>query len=294
MATTDIHPELRNIARVIPRSPVRAATLPFIRAMSKLQQRSAPRGVTPLITSDGIGIRLHQGAAAAAPAPAMLWIHGGGYVIGTAAQDDVLCQKFASTLGITVAAVEYDLAPENPYPIALEQCYGALRWLSGLPAVDPDKLVIAGASAGGGLAAQLAFMVRDRGEFQLAAQHLVYPMLDDRSVHAEDPGYRLWNRHSNRFGWRSYLGTADPDEVAPARRQDLAGLAPAWIGVGTLDLFHDEDIAYAERLTAAGVPCQVEIVPGAFHGFDQIAAKSAVSKAFFDSQFASLRAAFAR
>ena len=109
----------------------------------------------------------------------------------------------------------------------------------------------------------------------------------------ENPNYRLWGPKSNRFGWAAYLGNADPQVAVPARRDDLSGLAPAWIGVGTNDLFHDEDLAYAERLTAAGVPCHVEVVPGAFHGFDLVVPKAAVSRSFFASQCASLRTALA-
>ena len=162
--------------------------------------------------------------------------------------------------------------------------------------MDPARVAIGGASAGGGLAAALALLARDRGEIDLAAQLLVYPMLDDRTVERTDldhPGHRLWNQSSNRFGWRAYLGDADPDVAVPARRADLSGLPPAWIGVGTFDLFHDEDLAYAERLRVAGVPCEVLVVDGAFHGFDGIAPKADVSKSFFASQCEMLKALLA-
>ena len=156
-------------------------------------------------------------------------------------------------------------------------------------------MAIGGGSAGGGLTAALALLARDRGEVPVAAQLLVYPMLDDRSADRTDldsTGYRLWNQSSNKFGWASYLGDADPDIAVPARRQDLSGLPPAWMGVGTLDLFHDEDLAYAERLEAAGVPCEVDVVQGAFHGFDALAAKAQVSQSFFNSQCAFLQKVF--
>ena len=156
-------------------------------------------------------------------------------------------------------------------------------------------MAIGGASAGGGLAAALALLTRDRGEISLAAQLLVYPMLDDRTVDRkglDNPGLRLWNQSSNKYGWSAYLGDADPEVAVPARREDLSGLPPAWLGVGTFDLFHDEDLAYAERLKAAGVPCEVEVVPGAFHGFDGIVPKAHVSQSFFNSQCALLRRAF--
>ena len=126
----------------------------------------------------------------------------------------------------------------------------------------------------------------------MAAQLLVYPMLDDRSgdvTGPDDAMHRLWTRSSNRYGWRCYLGDADPDVAVPARRANLAGLPPAWIGVGSYDLFLDEDVRYAERLREAGVPCDLEIIEGAFHGFDGVAAKAPVSQQFFDHQVEFLR-----
>jgi acetyl esterase/lipase len=161
-----------------------------------------------------------------------------------------------------------------------------------LPAVDPTRVAIGGASGGGGLAAALALLARDRGEVDVAAQLLIYPMLDDRSATVEgldDPNHRLWTQSANKYGWASYLGDADPAVAVPARREDLGGLPQAWLCVGTLDLFHDEDVAYAERLRAAGVPCELEVVDGAFHGFDGIAPKAPVSRSFYASQLAFLR-----
>lgn len=296
MALTDFHPELRNTARRLPRASIRPSLLPVVRRLEQLQRYRPSPGVEELTTSDGINIRLHRPPSGSEPGPALLWIHGGGYIIGTARQDDRLCRKLARELGVTVAATEYRLAPEHPYPAGLEDCYAALQWLTRLPAVDPSRIAIGGASAGGGLAAALAFLTRDRGEITPVAQLLVYPMLDDRSAHhshLDAIEARLWTRRSNQFGWASYLGNADPGVAVPARRTDLAGLPPTWIGVGTLDLFHDEDIAYAERLRAAGVPCELEVVEGAFHGFDQIVAKSQVSQEFFAKQVSHLRAALA-
>jgi acetyl esterase/lipase len=290
----DFHPDLARIASYLPRRPVTPWTLSLIRGATRLMNRHTPTDIEVLTTTSGARVRLHRPPDADASAPALLWIHGGGYLIGSAAQDDALCRRFARRLGITVAAVDYRLAPEYPYPIALEDCYAALTWLTRLPTVDPAKVAIGGASAGGGLAAALALLARDRGDVDVAAQLLVYPMLDDRSgarPGLDDPRHRLWDQTANVHGWTSYLGDADPNVAVPARREDLAGLPPAWIGVGTVDLFHDEDLAYAERLTAAGVPCDVEVVPGAFHGFDGVAAKAVVSRDFSASQVAWLGAA---
>lgn len=266
----------------------------MLQALTGMQGRRTPYDVEVLGLPSGAAVRIFRPPNRADDsAPALLWIHGGGYVIGTAAQDDRLCRRFSAELGATVASVDYRLAPQNPYPAALEDCWAALTRLAELPGVDPARIAIGGASAGGGLAAALAQLAADRGEVSPVLQLLVYPMLDDRSAALPaNRSYRLWNPRSNLFGWTAYLGDADPQVAVPARRADLSGLAPAWIGVGTLDLFHDEDLAYAQRLRQAGVQCEVETVPGAFHGFDLLMPKVAVSRAFFAAQCASLRNAF--
>jgi len=265
-----------------------------MRALERLQTFRIPDGVDVVALDDGAGVRLFRPAGMSTPSPALLWIHGGGYVFGRAAQDDGLCRRFCNALRITVASVEYRLAPENPYPASLDDCYTALAWLAARPEVDASRVVIGGASAGGGLAAALALMARDRGELTPVLQLLTYPMLDDRSSSRTDLDprrFRMWNQRGNAFGWASYLAEVDPAAAVPARREDLSGLPPAWIGVGTHDLFFEEDLAYAERLKAAGVPCDVEVVRGAFHGFDRIVPRAGVSKAFFSSQCAAIRSA---
>ena len=293
MSTEDFHPDLRRIARLLPRGLVTRRTLPLFRGLSLLHLPGRHDHVEVLALTTGAGVRVHRPLEPAGTSGALLWIHGGGYLLGSARQDDHLCRRFAQKLGITVGSVEYRPAPEHPFPAALEDCYAALRRLVALPGVDPARVAIGGASAGGGLAAALALMARDRGEISPALQLLTYPMLDDRTV-AKSPmdarNYRVWTESSNRFGWAAYLGNANPDIAVPARNADLTGLPPAWIGVGTHDLFHDEGLAYAERLKKAGVPCRVEVVPGAFHGFDVVAPKVHVSQRFFDSQCEILRA----
>jgi acetyl esterase/lipase len=220
-------------------------------------------------------------------------------VIGTAAQDDDLCRHLAEQVGMVVAAVDYRLAPEHPFPIPLHDCYDALAWLAGRPEVDPDHLAVGGGSAGGGLAAALALLARDRGEIAPVLQLLSYPMLDDRTAvrtDIDERHVRLWNNRANRFGWQAYTGRVPGSAgmgplAAPARCDDLSGLPPAWIGVGTLDLFYEEDRAYADRLRAAGVECRLDVVPGAFHGFDSVAPGSGVAREFRAAQVAALRAA---
>jgi acetyl esterase/lipase len=290
MPNADIHPELRRVARFVPRQVVYRWSVPTLRKLERLRKPQSG-GVESLTLPSGTGIRLYRPARAAGPTAALLWIHGGGYVIGNAAQDDDICRALTRKLGIVVASVDYRLAPEHPYPVPLEDCYSALTWVAQLPGVDPGRIAIGGASAGGGLAAALALLARDRAEVTPALQVLSYPMLDDRTIDPslDDPGFRLWNTASNRIGWSSYLGGANREIAVPARRQDLAGLPPTWLGVGTLDLFHAEGLAYARRLQEAGVPCEVLEVPGAFHGFDRIAPKASVSQSYFDSKCTSLR-----
>ena len=290
MANADIHPELRRVARFVPRQAVYSWSVPLLRKLERAR-KTENSGVEILTLPSGPGIRLYRPARAGDAVPALLWIHGGGYVMGTAAQDDDFCRAFTRKLGIAVAAVDYRLAPEHPYPTPLEDCYSALTWLAQLPGVDPGRIAVGGASAGGGLAAALALLARDRGEVRPVLQLLSYPMLDDRTIDPglDDKGFRLWNTASNRFGWGAYLGGADRAIAVPARREDLDGLPPAWIGVGTLDLFHTEGLTYARRLQAAGVACEVHEVPGAFHGFDKLAPKASISRTYFESKCASLR-----
>jgi acetyl esterase/lipase len=218
-------------------------------------------------------------------------------VIGGPEQDERLCRMIADRLGAVVAAVDYRLAPEHPFPAALHDCYDALFWLASRP--DVDRVAVGGASAGGALAAAVALLARERGEVHPMFQLLSYPMLDDRTALRDDldaRGVRLWNNDANRFAWRSYLGvepgSADVSGLAaPARNDDLTGLPPAWIGVGQLDILHDEAVVYADRLAAAGVACELTVVPGAFHGFDSIRPNASITSRFRETQLRALAAA---
>lgn len=310
-APTAFHPDLR-AGRFIP--PIWFGPT-LIRLMRRIRPRPGP--ADPAVTVEQlelpgppgtapVQVRLFRPSdAEAGPVPLLLWVHGGGLVSGAPEQDDRTSTAFARELGIAVAAVRYRLAPEHPGPAAVEDAYAALRGLHARAdelGLDPGRVAVAGASAGGGVAAALAQLAHDRGEVEIAFQLLVYPMLDDRTVTRRDHdtrGVRVWTRRSNRFGWTSYLGGAPgrhdvAEYLVPARRDDLAGLPPAWIGVGDLDLFHDEDLAYAERLRAAGVPCEVHLVRGAFHGFDALFRGKPVSRAFLGTQVAALREALGR
>jgi acetyl esterase/lipase len=247
-------------------------------------------------------VRVYRPAGAEAAAPALFWIHGGGMVLGRVEHDDDLCAARAERLGAIVASVEYRLAPEHPFPAPVEDCYAGLRWLrrnADALGVDPSRIAIGGASAGGGLAAGCALLARDRGEVALCFQFLVYPMLDDRnetpsSFAITDP--RLWSREANQLGWNAYLagragGTDVSPYAAPARAQNLAGLPPAYINVGELDLFLDEDIGYAQALMRAGVPAELHVYPGAFHGSNMFVSRSPLSKRWRKDEWAALERA---
>jgi acetyl esterase/lipase len=231
-----------------------------------------------VVPSDpAVPVRVHRPVAAEARLPAVVTIHGGGYVIGTYDMDDPLLDRWCPGLGVVGVSVEYRLAPETPYPGPLEDCYAALRWTYDNAddlGVDKDRIGIYGLSAGGGLAAALALLARDRGEVPLAFQLLDCPMLDDRqqtpSIRAD--GLYVWGAGSNEFGWRSYLGTLyGSDEVpayaAAARAADLGGLPPTCVIVGSIDGFRDEDIDYAQRLNQAGVSCELHVIAGLPHAY---------------------------
>jgi acetyl esterase/lipase len=297
--TDQVQPDLRRAALV---------PLPFhwrwALPLWRLGTRSALAPLGPGVavnehTEAGVRVRVYRPHAGPSGA-ALLWLHGGGLIMGAPRMDERRCGTWARELGIVVASVAYRLAPEHPFPAALDDARAAWRWLQGAAAtlgVDPARVAVGGASAGGGLAACLAQRLRDEGAAQPAAQLLVYPMLDDRTAarrELDGAGHLVWHNRSNRAGWTAYLGREPgapklPAYAAAARRGDLRGLPPAWIGVGDLDLFLDENRGYAERLEAAGVGVTLHEVAGAPHGFDALAADVPLVRAFAASQHAFLR-----
>ena len=209
-----------------------------------------------------VPVRVHAPAERTGSLPGVLAIHGGGYVIGDRTMYDGLFDRWCVDPGMVAVSVGYRLAPETPYPGPLEDCYRALVWTAAHAdelGIDPSCIGIYGASAGGGLAAGLALLARDRGDVDIAFQFLQYPMLDDRQITDSsrlDDLY-VWSRRSNSFGWKAYLGDLYggdhiPAYAAAARAEDLGGLPPAYVCVGALDGFRDEDIDYARRLLQAG------------------------------------------
>lgn len=303
-APEPFHPDLR-AARWIPNVGVTRRTLRLFRLSPRPTGSTAGAVVTTTpvrAAQSDLPFRIVRPRTAAAPLPALFWIHGGGLVIGSPQQDDAFTTRLAEELGIVVVAASYRLAPEHPAPAALDDLdagYRAVLARADEFGIDPDHVAIGGGSAGGGLAAALVQRLHDEAGPEPVFQLLIYPMLDDRTVLRTDIDtrhHRFWPPSSNRFGWESYLGVPAgspdiPPYSSPARREDLTGLPPAWIGVGTLDLFHDEDLAYAARLREAGVPCEVVEVPGAFHGFDAVFKKAGVTARFHTAAAAALRQA---
>lgn len=250
-----------------------------------------------------ITLTIYRPRAAQQKLPCIYHIHGGGYVGGAASQLEPLHRPAAHDLNCIIVSVDYRLAPENPFPAGIEDCYAGLAWTfanADRLGIDRNRIGVMGESAGGGLAAALTLLARDRGAYKLAFQHLIYPMLDDRTCVTAEPnpvaGEFIWTPHNNTFGWAALLGhEPGRDGVSPyaaaARATDLSGLPPAFIACPTLDLFIDEDIAYAGRLARAGVAVQLIVYPGGFHGFDIFGADAPISiRARRDSREALKRA----
>jgi len=264
-------------------------------AVSVTDQTAVGRGAKP-----DVPVVVYQPANRTPPSGALLWIHGGGMVLGHPKQGHGFCSRAATELGLLVISVDYRLAPEDPFPAGLDDCCTALDWLHRTAddlGVDPDRIAVGGDSAGGGLAAAVAQVSLDGGTAPVRFQLLVYPMIDDRTALCDDHhgrGTFMWTPASNRFAWTSYLGhlptqREDRPYAAPAQRSDLRGLAPAWIGVGDLDLFFAEDVEYAKRLEEAGVRCELHVEPGMYHGADSILTKAPSMRAFRDRMIEALR-----
>lgn len=311
-----VAPELRSAARQMlsaPSAEFSPSTLPQIQQQTKntmfatteflpdvpVQTHTIPirSGIDP-VRAYVINAKEDKGR------PAIIYMHGGGFVAGTARGQVTRFQTFAAALDCTVVSVEYQLAPAARYSTAIEQNYGVLRWVfrqSDQLGVDPRRIAVMGESAGGAHAATLAFTARDRGEVPVLFQLLVYPALDDRTGSTRSLPSHLgaigWSANSHRFAWRNYLGMEPgqpevPALAVPARRADLSGLPPAWIGVGGIDLLAPEALDYARRLTEAAVPTELCLVPGAYHGFDKVPGDIPLVVNFNQAKLNALRRAF--
>jgi acetyl esterase/lipase len=254
-----------------------------------------PAGAPP------VPLRIYRPKSARGPRPLPVYFHGGAFCLGDLESEHARCQRICGELGFSVVSADYRLAPEHVFPAGVEDCYAALLWaaknLAELGA-DARRIAVGGSSAGGGLAAAVALMARDRGGPALAFQLLIYPVLDDRMASRSMRDFTdspIWNRANSDQMWRHYLG-GRPAQVsayaAPSRAVDLAGLAPAYLMTAEFDPLRDEGIDYAARLLQAGVPTELHNFAGTFHGFDQMS-DSGISRAAIEEQLAALRRALA-
>jgi acetyl esterase/lipase len=246
-----------------------------------------------------VPVRIYRPRSSGRSRPLLVYLHGGAFCLGDLESEHARCLNICGELGFPIVSVDYRLAPEHPFPAGVEDSYAALVWAARNAAElggDPARLAVGGASAGGGLAAGVALMARDRGTPPLAFQLLIYPVLDDR---LDTPSMRafvdtpIWDRPNTEQMWRHYLGRPSGEVsayAAPARATDLAGLAPAYLMTAEFDPLRDEGIEYASRMLAAGVPTELHNYPGAFHGFDQMGA-TALSRAAIAEQLSALRRA---
>ncbi|MFJ8925660.1 alpha/beta hydrolase fold domain-containing protein [Streptomyces sp. NPDC102364] len=300
-----VDPEIAPILDVFPPLQLSPDTLPLVREVPRAPDAPDPQALFPDITTTERRVPgfedndpevrvLHYEpkSRTTTAASALVWIHGGGYVLGAADADELLCRRIATETGVQIVSVDYRLAPETRAPGQVHDCYAALRWLHEQATelgVDRERIVIGGASAGGGLAAALTVLARDRSEIPVSFQLLIYPMLDDRTSSTVDAhphaGEFIWTPSDNRFGWASLLGhepggSGVSPYAAAARVESVAGLPPTYLSVGALDLFLEEDVTYATRLIRAGVPTELHVYPGAFHAYDMVP-DARVTQAYF-------------
>jgi acetyl esterase/lipase len=302
---------LRELTKEFP-ATVTAALVPELRAVgaaTRLTDEDLSRGGAVEISeravagptgSPDVSLLICRPAELAAPAAAIFHTHGGGMMLGDNRTDMATYLDWVEQLGIIVVSVEYRLAPEHPDPAPIEDCYAGLVWTATHAeeiGIDPGRIVVAGISAGGGLAAGLSLLARDRGGPKIAGQMLMCPMLDDRNItpssHELD-GDGQWDRTSNLTGWNALLGERRGGPkvspyAAPARATDLAGLPPALLDVGSVDLFRDETIDYAARIWRAAGVAELHVWPGGFHDFEQSVPLAVLSRASSAARFFWLR-----
>jgi acetyl esterase/lipase len=298
MNNLPMHPELRALFERIPTLPLhnRIVVACANTLMKFMPTPKAGPGVA--VENRRLGktsVRIYRPERALSGA-GLLWIHGGGLVIGRPEQDDRTCARLARDLGLVVIAVKYRLAPKHRFPAAIDDCFAAWAQIQDAArdlGIDPKRIAVAGQSAGGGLAACLAQRIHDAGGTQPAAQVLFCPMLDDRTAvrrELDAVEYPLWGNRSNRAGWTWYLGQPAgalevPAYAAASRREDLTGLPPAWISIGSIELFYEEAVRYAERLQNSDVPCCLHVAQNAPHAFESIAVDTQLSRELFESAY---------
>ncbi|MEN4918900.1 alpha/beta hydrolase [Achromobacter spanius] len=284
-----VHPELQTWIAQYATVDLDADRVILLRATRPVDERAASDDLSVeerYVGPPGAAVRVlvFTPRGVAAPMPAVMHIHGGGYVMGKPEECLNENAELALRCGCMVVSVDYRLSPETPYPGGLDDCHAVLEWLHASAAslgVDRDRIALKGESAGGGLAACLAQKARDEKKYPICSQVLIAPMLDDRTPAAANPfsGEFVWTENSNRFAWQAYLAErygADtlPPYASAARAKDLSGLPPLFLAVGALDLFFDQNLEYAQRLNRAGVSSELHVYPGAFHSFNRVGGSS--------------------
>ena len=282
-----LRPELKPYLTAKPGLTITLETLPALREAMTLKPESLPKNDRVNVRNEIIGsnlrVRVYTPKTAMKEYPALLWIHGGGHIMGSPEGNEDLSLRIADELGMIVVAPAYRLTPEHPYPADVEDCYAALVWMTENLPVRKDRVAVAGQSAGGGLTAAVVLLARDKGGPAIHFQMPLYPMLDYRNVTPSShqmTDHRAWCRDFNILSWEAYLAGVSGDVPAyasPSMADDLSNLPPAYIMVGMLDPFRDEDIAYAQRLMQAGVSVELHVIPGATHGFEAIFTESPIS-----------------
>lgn len=294
-----VHPELRDFFSVMPSSYLSYETLEpgreGLRQMrlggdATFENAETIEKFIPGREGDpDVRVLIHRDKTQTGIVPGLYYIHGGAFVMGDPEMMKVACERYATEFQCVVVNVDYRLAPEHPYPAGIEDCYAGLQWFvehADELGVDPDHIVVAGGSAGGGLVAALSLLARDRKGPKIVAQFPLYPMIDDRChtpSNEEITDGRVWNGISNKSAWEMYLkdlpeGSDVPIYAAPARAEDYSNLPPTFTYIGDLDPFRDETITYVQKLRQAGVPVEFHLFPGCFHGFEGFVLNAEVSK----------------
>ncbi|HEX8865079.1 MAG TPA: alpha/beta hydrolase fold domain-containing protein [Lentzea sp.] len=278
MTRPALDPELRELLAEMPlQTELTPELLAQLRQMPSTPVRTDAERQDVLLGD--VALTVFRPKALEAPAPCVYWIHGGGMVMGDRFSQIDIPLEWLSELGVVVVTVDHRLAPEATGTTLVDDCYTGLLWTvenAEALGVDARRLVVAGISAGGGLAAGVALMARDLGGPDIAAQILICPMLDHRNATTSSRQYEgepgVWTREMNEFGWRSVLGDLAevPAHVSPALATDLSGLPATYIDTGTAEVFRDEDVDYATRIWAAGGQAELHTWAGGFHGFDAI------------------------
>ncbi len=308
-----LDPELRSIVTSLPvldlrdigaaRDTLRSIYAQTNTASTRESVVSEDYKVPGLDGEPSVIVRLFRPRDASGQIPCLIWTQGGGYVLTAPDFDDQFCSALVDLHHCAVASIDWRRAPEHPFPGALNDAYAALAWASDQSSdlgIDKGRIAIGGHSSGGGVTAALALMARDRNEYQVCHQLLIYPMVDasgDTASNQRITDERVWNCTSNRIGWANYLGEAyGGDEIpayaAAARAEDLSGLADATVLVGELDPLLDEDVSYAQRLMQAGVSTELHVYRAAHHAFDRHAPTARITRRFNTDRDAALAHAF--